>query len=325
MKILRLMTPAVVLTSLISGCGGGGDASPPAVSLTSQTITFASPGAQNSGTTKALTATATSNLPVSFTSSTTAVCTVSGTTLTLVAPGSCTINADQAGNATYAAAPQVSRTITVSAPQAITFASGYVGEDEVALNFSRQGRTTEGGAFNWYQDTANNDWNAVWWAGPNPDVTDTNAYFGVGLFPDTVPYIGLYVLAPADGSVTLNGQSKLRVAVWGNDELTNRGVPTFTVFVQLKQAYSGCYVEVQHPVAITPTGIGAQTYDLPLANFTLKNNCDGSGVSTAAEALAQPIGAVHVQVLKANMQFSAGEGGGRYPNGINIGAISFQP
>lgn len=58
-------------------------------------------------------ATATSGLAVTFSSTTTSVCTVSASTVTLVAVGSCTIAANQAGNATYNAAPQVTRSITV--------------------------------------------------------------------------------------------------------------------------------------------------------------------------------------------------------------------
>jgi len=41
------------------------------------------------------------------------VCFVSGTTVTYAIPGSCVIDANQAGNATYAAAPQVQQAITV--------------------------------------------------------------------------------------------------------------------------------------------------------------------------------------------------------------------
>jgi YD repeat-containing protein len=39
---------------------------------------------------------------------------VSGTTVTLVAAGTCTIRASQAGNATYAPAPNVDQSFTVS-------------------------------------------------------------------------------------------------------------------------------------------------------------------------------------------------------------------
>jgi hypothetical protein len=66
----------------------------------------------------AISATATSGLPVAFGSSTPGVCTVTGNTVTLAAAGNCTITADQSGNATYSAAPQVSRTFLVS-PQVV--------------------------------------------------------------------------------------------------------------------------------------------------------------------------------------------------------------
>ncbi len=77
------------------------------------TISF-SPTSLSVGSTTTVSATATSSLPVTFTSSTGSVCTVSGSTVTGVSAGSCTIAADQAGDATYAAAPQVTQNITVT-------------------------------------------------------------------------------------------------------------------------------------------------------------------------------------------------------------------
>ncbi|TQK71394.1 hypothetical protein [Nocardioides sp. SLBN-35] len=65
--------------------------------------------------------------PVLFSSATPAVCTSSGTygaTITFVGAGTCTITADQAGTAYYAAAPQVEQTFQVArASQVITFTS----------------------------------------------------------------------------------------------------------------------------------------------------------------------------------------------------------
>jgi hypothetical protein len=72
-------------------------------------------------------ATASSGLPVSFNSLTDAVCTVSGSTVTLVGSGTCTIQAAQAGGATYAPATPVSRSFqVVGAPATISvlFGSG---------------------------------------------------------------------------------------------------------------------------------------------------------------------------------------------------------
>ncbi|MHB8165176.1 MAG: fibronectin type III domain-containing protein [Sulfuricella sp.] len=67
-------------------------------------------------------ATATSSLAVSYSSTTPAVCAASGSTVTGVTAGACTIAANQAGNASYNAAAQVTQTITVGqASQSISF------------------------------------------------------------------------------------------------------------------------------------------------------------------------------------------------------------
>ena len=82
--------------------------------LLPQTITFGAPSNQVMGTVPfALSATASSGLPVTFTSNTTSVCTVSGVTVTLVAVGTCSITASQPGNSTYAAATPVTQTFAV--------------------------------------------------------------------------------------------------------------------------------------------------------------------------------------------------------------------
>ncbi len=80
-----------------------------------QTISFnATTGTVGSSATPA---TATSNLPVTFNSSTPTVCTASGsTTVNYIAAGTCSLTADQAGNTNYNAAPQVSGNITVTNP-----------------------------------------------------------------------------------------------------------------------------------------------------------------------------------------------------------------
>jgi hypothetical protein len=67
-------------------------------------------------------ATASSGLTVAFTSATTTVCTVSGTSVTLIKAGTCTINANQAGNTDWNAAPQLQQSFTVTkGNQTITF------------------------------------------------------------------------------------------------------------------------------------------------------------------------------------------------------------
>jgi trimeric autotransporter adhesin len=75
----------------------------------------------------ALTATASSGLPVSYSSGTPAVATISGSTVTLVGPGTTVITASQPGDGNFNAATNVQQTLTVRAaeptaqPTALTF------------------------------------------------------------------------------------------------------------------------------------------------------------------------------------------------------------
>lgn len=80
----------------------------------SQTITFGPIPAQVVGTIS-LAATASSGLPISFASLTPSVCTVSGASANLAAPGTCTIQASQTGNGSYLAATPVNQSFQVSA------------------------------------------------------------------------------------------------------------------------------------------------------------------------------------------------------------------
>ncbi|HLI33045.1 MAG TPA: kelch repeat-containing protein [Solirubrobacteraceae bacterium] len=63
----------------------------------------------------ALSASASSHLEVSFKSLTPATCSVSGAIARLIAPGTCTIEATQAGNADYEAAPSIQRSFQIEA------------------------------------------------------------------------------------------------------------------------------------------------------------------------------------------------------------------
>ncbi|GEM_PF-183278 len=113
-----------------AGTGPASSASNPATPKAAQTITFVNPGAQNFGTTPALSANSDSGLTPTFTSSTNTVCTITaGGALTFVTVGTCTINVDQTGNASYLAATQVTRSFTVNAvvagaPQKPTVTAG---------------------------------------------------------------------------------------------------------------------------------------------------------------------------------------------------------
>ena len=110
-----------------------------------QTLTFAAQASQTfvaNGTFSINPlATASSGLAANYTSLTLGVCTVSGATVTMVKAGTCTIAADQAGDANFLAAPQVtqdvaigvgSQTITFATPAAQTLAAGSISVNPTA-------------------------------------------------------------------------------------------------------------------------------------------------------------------------------------------------
>jgi YVTN family beta-propeller protein len=102
--------------------GVGGDATQSftlTIAKANQAIIFTGPGARTLSTTPlsiAASASASSGLGVTFTSATPTICTVSGTNVTMLLPGTCTISASQAGNGDYNAAAPVQRSFTINAP-----------------------------------------------------------------------------------------------------------------------------------------------------------------------------------------------------------------
>jgi streptogramin lyase len=178
-----------------------------AVNLFPQTITFAAMPAQVVGATLNLSATASSGLPLSFLSGLTAVCTVSGNTVSMIAPGNCIIEASQPGNAHFAAAPNVIRLFAVSlAPQSITFAA--IAPQNIGTTLNLSATATSGLAVNFSSTTpaicmvtgnsasmiapgactieASQAGNHQYAAAPNVGRT-----FGVKLFPQTITFAAL--------------------------------------------------------------------------------------------------------------------------------------
>lgn len=64
--------------------------------------------------------------PIAFGSLTSTTCSVAGSTVAMLAPGLCTISANQAGDANYAAAPQVTLNVTIG-PDDTIFRNGFEG------------------------------------------------------------------------------------------------------------------------------------------------------------------------------------------------------
>ncbi|HTR22345.1 MAG TPA: hypothetical protein VMI10_00055 [Terriglobales bacterium] len=102
----------ILSTLYLTGCGGSGSSNTPK----SQVITFGTAPTLPAMGTATVTATASSGLAVTFSSLTSSICSVNGSTglVTDIAVGVCTIAANQGGDSTYAAAPQATQSLPVS-------------------------------------------------------------------------------------------------------------------------------------------------------------------------------------------------------------------
>ena len=128
-------TPVTVTGSTVTG----------SIAKGTQTLTFAAL-ADASLSASPLTLGATSNAAgatIVFSSSTTGVCTVSGTSLTLVATGVCTISADAGPTTNYIAATTVTRSFNVT-PAALVITPAASGTTKVGVAYSQANPATGG-------------------------------------------------------------------------------------------------------------------------------------------------------------------------------------
>lgn len=201
----------------------------------------------------------------------------------------------------------------------LQFASGYSAINPATVDYAYQGQTTEGGNFNWTVANAGTyGWNGpdFWWHEILGSASTPHFKWG-GKGKADQAYMESWVNAPSNGTLSLSGQTKLRMAVWGNNELI--GAPRFTPVIQLADV-NGCYPRAE-AAPLTPAAIGPATYNINLSDFSVIENC-GTAMTTA-EFMNRPIGSIRVRIYKAN--YFNPNGNYDSANGIDLGPISFQP
>jgi hypothetical protein len=218
----------------------------------------------------------------------------------------------------------------------VTFASGY-----------RQGGTTgQGGTWGYFSgDFANygNTFTGGGFADSSPAVGDDAQYFFIavttsaptaqaGTPPNSGGFLGMYVTHPG---LALAGHTTLKVNL-GMDanffrQASNKNIDVFVVGAQTFSNGAGGNCNVTLKGTVTPTTDAMITYSLTLASMTLVQPCNGggfsSGVSTVAQALARPIGAVNTQFTfpNVNTTINSGTAGAPvYATGLTRGKTVFE-
>jgi predicted RNA-binding protein with TRAM domain len=256
--------------------------------FTTQTITFTQPANVPLGTLPyALTATASSGLAVAFTSATTSVCTVtSGGVVTILTVGTCTINADQAGDSTYWQAPQVTQSfqVTATTPSAPYITSVTEQNAQASVAFTAPG--FDGGAsITNYEYTLNGGttWTAL---SPTdatspitiPSLTNGTAYAvairavnsaGSGLASNTS---GTFTPA-ASGGTTVTTAATTPSAP-RNAQVTAEPSTTATVAWQEPQSNGGATI-TSYTVDVSPTGTCTAT----IAPASRNGSCTVTGLT----------------------------------------------
>lgn len=218
----------------------------------------------------------------------------------------------------------------------LVFASGYT---------STNG-TAQGGSWGYFSgDFSNyaNTYTGGGFADSTPPLADDAQYFYIavttsaptaptGTPPTSGGYLGMYVTHPG---LALSGQTQLAVNL-GMDanffqQASNKNIDVFVVGSTTYSNGSGGNCNVTLKGSITPTTAAMVTYTLPLSGMTLVQPCNGggfsSGVSTVAQALGQPIGAVNTQFTFPNVNTTVNSGSGGapvYATGITRGKTEFR-
>ena len=218
---------------------------------------------------------------------------------------------------------------------AIVFASGYASNN----------RTVEGGEWGFYSGNFTNYSNTYAGGGfvdgaGAVSPADSFVYLVVATSqPTTDGYMGIFTAAPGstiaapNAGVTLNGQANLKIelgmaAEWFQ-QATNKQLTVRLIGSQVYSNGSGGFCQILVETPVTPTTADLTLYTISLNSMTLAQACNGggftSGVTTLAEALAKPIGEVHVQAIFPRVNTTVTNGAGtEYPTGFTRGSVSFE-
>jgi hypothetical protein len=236
-----------------------------------------------------------SGLPVDLTGGTPGVCTLSGSTLTILGKGSCAVTATQPGDANYSSAT----TSAFIAVDPLLVADGITGAGQGSTS---NAKTAQDGSVtaNPWSNLVNNGWE---WCG----ATDGSCFTTVS--PDGHTFTSalhisntvwkatgwhydfnrLEIFAPGlsgfngsgdtTGGLQVTTETTLAFTLGMNDELFKAQKPV-VVHLDLGKRNGGCNVTVSTLLWAPATGVVG--YGIPLSNFAVTESCGLPGVTAAS-------------------------------------------
>jgi hypothetical protein len=280
-------------------------------------VAFRNPGAQAlDGKPVALAAVSDLDRPVTFESTTPAVCTVSGSTLTKVANGLCAVTAKSEGGDIFATATMTKK-IPVGTEKApvLTHFSGF--KDATT--------TKENGTVNGFAGTSLNGWWCNGWCDQvlsgdgnnlrftfNTKLDKPNNGSGIG------GYYGLHVLAggvkelskagPMASGARIDSQSTMTFRIAQNAEWINTGKNTINVDLvlghfALKNGKDACNVTLRSKVK--PVTTAATDYTVSLRDLTVAESCGLKDLNPWYELQDYPIAQVSFNADSMNLSVSS--------------------
>ncbi|MGB3392398.1 MAG: autotransporter domain-containing protein [Stenotrophomonas sp.] len=267
-----------------AGEGAASAASNSVTPAAPQTITFNNPGTQNFGTTPTLSANSSAGggYPVTFSSSTTGVCTITaGGALTFVTAGSCTINADQPGDSGYLAAAQVNQTFTVSTvtPAAPSAVVATAGDTQASVAFTAP-VNTGGSAITSYSVTSSPG--GITNSGTNSPIIVTGLTNGVA-YTFTVTADNSAGTGPASSASNSVTPAGIQTITFNNPGAQNFGT-TPTLSASSDSGLTPTFTS-STPAVCTITSGGALTF-ATVGNCTINADQGGNGSYLAASQVS---------------------------------------
>lgn len=298
-----------------------------------QAITFNGPTSQSfSSTSIPLTATSSSGLAVTFSSTTLSVCTVSGSNVTMVTTGTCTINANQAGNATYLPAVQVTRSfgITGGVPGAPTIGSAIAGNAQATIAFTAPA-SNGGSGITGFTATCG----GISATGSVSPITVTGLINNT-LYSCSVVATNALGTSPASGTVTVTPSTSVALTLIGvqSRKVHGNGAGTFDVPITFTTAPSGA-VDTESRIIGAGHSIVFQ-FNQPITSAGTVSLVDASatnvgGIGTAAapvisvtnnnEVIVTLTGTLDNRRVTVNLTGVNGSGGGSPTIGFLVGDV----